>query len=411
MSDENKTVETLNGAPAAVSKHAVQQITTQTDSREILANARRDIDRYKLHDYFIVDVDSHHVEFDSWTDILDHLENPVLRHNAKEMVRDWPRAKQLVFSNHNVGLTFQDVFGRIPHQADLAEHVPPSNEHRDLTLIRRAMESMGIQIQIVFPQPMLELGLHPEPDIATGLTFAYNRWFTRTILPRDHRVKALLCLPFHDPEATMQTIQEFSETPGVIGFMITSQRHTGVHKNMYMPIYRALEERGLPLAFHAGPTWGDTMTSTMNRFVAVHSMSFVTCNMTHMANWIVNGLPERFPKLNVIWIESGLAWVPFMMQRIDHEYLMRQSDAPLLKRLPSEYMAEMYYTSQPMEYTNMDLLQSTFKAIHAETQLMYSSDWPHWDFDVPARIAALPFLTEQAKRNILGETARRIFRL
>jgi uncharacterized protein len=57
------------------------------------------------------------------------------------------------------------------------------------------------------------------------------------------------------------------------------------------------------------------------------------------------------------------------------------------------------------------LLQSTLKAIHAETQLMYSSDWPHWDFDVPARIAGLPFLSEQAKRNILGETARRIFRL
>jgi len=59
----------------------------------------------------------------------------------------------------------------------------------------------------------------------------------------------------------------------------------------------------------------------------------------------------------------------------------------------------------------MDLLQSTMKAIHAETQVMYSSDWPHWDFDVPSRIASLPFLTDQAKRNILGETARRIFRL
>jgi uncharacterized protein len=90
---------------------------------------------------------------------------------------------------------------------------------------------------------------------------------------------------------------------------------------------------------------------------------------------------------------------------------MRQSDAPLLKKLPSEYMQEMYYTSQPLEATNMDLLQSTMKAIHAQTQVMYSSDWPHWDFDVPAKIAALPYLNEQAKRNILGETARKLFRL
>jgi predicted TIM-barrel fold metal-dependent hydrolase len=42
---------------------------------------------------------------------------------------------------------------------------------------------------------------------------------------------------------------------------------------------------------------------------------------------------------------------------------------------------------------------------------MYSSDWPHWDFDVPGRIAALPFLGDHAKRNILGETARKVFEL
>ncbi len=410
MSVGDKTIETTNGLSRAT-KHPVQQITIRTDSREILANARRDIERYKLHDYFIVDVDSHHVEFDSWGEILDRLENPVLRHNAKAMTQDWPNAKQLAFSNHPVGLTFQDVFGRIPHQAQLAEDVEKSAEHRDLTLIRRAMESLGIKMQVVFPQPMLEMGLHPEQDIVTAMTFAYNRWFTETILPCEKRVKSLLCLPFHDPEASMKTIHEFGEKPGVVGFMVTSQRHAGVHRNMYMKIYRELEERGLPLAFHAGPSWGDTMTSTMNRFLAVHSMSFVTCNMTHMANWIVNGLPERFPKLKVIWIESGLAWVPFMMQRLDHEYLMRQSDAPLLKRLPSEYIADMYFTSQPMEVTMPHMLEATMKAIRAETQLMYSSDWPHWDFDVPARIAALPFLNEQAKRNILGENARRVFRL
>ena len=73
--------------------------------------------------------------------------------------------------------------------------------------------------------------------------------------------------------------------------------------------------------------------------------------MVHLTNWIINGIPERFPKLKVMWIESGLAWLPFMMQRLDDEYMMRPIDAPLLKRLPSEYMREMYYTSQPIEVT------------------------------------------------------------
>ena len=59
-----------------------QQITTNTDSREILANARRDAERLNLKDYFIVDVDSHHVELDSWAEVLDHIEDPVLRRNG-----------------------------------------------------------------------------------------------------------------------------------------------------------------------------------------------------------------------------------------------------------------------------------------------------------------------------------------
>jgi hypothetical protein len=74
-------------------------------------------------------------------------------------------------------------------------------------------------------------------------------------------------------------------------------------------------------------------------------------------------------------------------------------------------MQEMYYTSQPLERSNMKLTQATFEAMHAETQLLYASDWPHWDFDAPSSITRLPFLNEQAKRNILGLNAARLFNL
>jgi hypothetical protein len=50
-------------------------------------------------------------------------------------------------------------------------------------------------------------------------------------------------------------------------------------------------------------------------------------------------------------------------------------------------------------------------AIRAETQLVYSSDWPHWDFDLPSSILRFPWLSDKGKRGILGENARRVFRL
>jgi uncharacterized protein len=100
------------------------------------------------------------------------------------------------------------------------------------------------------------------------------------------------------------------------------------------------------------------------------------------------------------------------MQRLDDQYLMRPSEAPQLKRLPSEYMRDnCWYTTQPMETTNRKALEVTLDMIHAETQLLFASDWPHFDFDLPGEIIELPFLSEQAKRNILGLNAARIFNL
>jgi uncharacterized protein len=100
------------------------------------------------------------------------------------------------------------------------------------------------------------------------------------------------------------------------------------------------------------------------------------------------------------------------MQRLDDQYLMRPSEAPQLKRMPSEYMnTNCFYTTQPMETTHPKALQNTFEMIKAETQLLFASDWPHFDFDLPQEICDLPFLDEQAKRNVLGLNAARLFNL
>jgi uncharacterized protein len=144
----------------------------------------------------------------------------------------------------------------------------------------------------------------------------------------------------------------------------------------------------------------------------VHALGFTFFNMMHLSNWIMNALPERFPKLKLIWIESGLAWVPFLMQRLDNEFMMRSSEAPGLKKKPSDYMRDMFFTTQPMEMVNnRKSLEVTFEMMDAPNQLLYSSDYPHWDMDLPSTIYDLPFLTEHDKRNILGENARKLFKL
>ena len=377
------------------------------DTSKLLAHAARQASERGYGKFPIVDVDSHHYELESFHEILEYMEDPVLQQLAMS-------ASQATSKGNGVmpgGVGYQDMGGRVTRYPLRKMEKAEGDKHRDITLTKRWMDAMGVDVAVMFPSPMLQLGLHPQVEVEVALGRAYNRWLCERVLAHEPRLRSMLYLPFNDPDAAYRMVKEMGDKKGVAGFMVTSARHRPVQHNGYMKTYALLEEMGQPLAFHAGYNWNDQTMGMMNKFISVHALGFVFFNMVHLTNWIMNGLPERFPKLKVIWIESGLAWVPFMMQRLDNEYMMRSSEAPALKKLPSEYMRDMFFSTQPMEMTDMAALEQTFRMMKAETQLLYSSDYPHWDFDLPSTIYDLPFLSEQGKRNILGANAMRVFDL
>ena len=378
------------------------------DSGKALANAARQAKQRNYDQFPIVDVDSHHYELESFNEILEYMPDPVMKQLAQ--MANSGNSKGVGVMPGGVG--YQDMGGRVTRYPLRRIEKPEAGVHRDVSLTRRWMDAMGIDIAVLFPSPMLQLGLHPQVEVEVALSRAYNRWLCERVLEEEARIRSMIYLPFNDPDASYKMVKEFAGKKGVCGFMVTSARFKPVHDNAYMKIYALLEEMNLPLAFHAGYNWNEQSMTQMNKFISVHAIGFVFYNMIHMTNWVINGMGERFPKLKVLWIESGLAWLPFMIQRLDNEYLMRSSECPQLKKLPGEYITDMYYTSQPMEIPrDMSLLESTFKCIKAESQLLYSSDYPHWDFDLPSTISDLPFLSEKAKHNILGGTAARLFKL
>lgn len=393
-------------AAAQTGVFELPKIDVNSDTRDLLAHAAKDA--HNLKDYFVVDSDGHLSEFPFWQEIVARLDNKVYRDMAQSF-KDRPGSPPGL-SNAVPGLLYQDMFGRIPHQQRLGE-AAPEKPHKMVTLTQRAMDTMGLDYMVVLPTPMLVLGMHPQPEIEAAIGQAFNAWMIEDMLPQEKRMKNFIYLPFNDPDASLREVEKYAAHPGVIGYMVTSTRYKPVHHDSYMKLYAAIEASGKPITFHSGFHWGDESMKQCNRFLSMHAISFVYFNIVHITNWIINGIPERFPKLKVVWVESGLSWLPFIMQRLDSEYMMRTSEAPLLKRKPSEYIREMYFTTQPMERDNLKLLESTFEAINAETQLLYASDWPHWDFDPPSSITTLPFLSEQAKRNILGLNAAKLFNL
>jgi predicted TIM-barrel fold metal-dependent hydrolase len=384
------------------------EIGTSTDTRDILSHATQQSESFE--DYFLVDVDAHVTETQFWPEIIGSIENDFIRHMG-EAGLERPVTRGLALLNNVPGTAYQSVYGRIPHEQARLEKLSGADCHPCVELVRRSMDAMGLDYQVLFPTPMLTLGMHQQDDVEVALGTAFNKWMIERILPQDRRIKGLLYLPFNTPEACEALVKLYAGHPDIIGYTVCSTRNKPVHHNSYMRLYSMVEDSGKPLVFHTGFNWTDPSFSQLNRFVSMHALSFPHYNMIHLTNWIINGLPERFPKLKLLWVEAGLAWIPYLMQRLDHEYMMRACEAPALKRPPSDYMREMYYTSQPMERADLQLLKATMTAMNADTQLLFASDWPHWDFDPPSSITRLPFLSEQAKRNILGLNAARIFNL
>jgi predicted TIM-barrel fold metal-dependent hydrolase len=380
----------------------------ELNTTQLLRHARKQAVQRNFDDIVIVDVDAHHYENEHYNEFLPFMENDVF----KQLVTTGRRAGRQGLMPTGVG--YQDMGGRVTrYPMRGSEKTDSTGAMRDIQLGHRWMDAMSVDYSCLFPTGMLNIGMHPQKEMEHELCWAYNRWLTEKVMPESGgRFFSMLCLPFNDPDQALRHVEAFGGRKGVGGFMVTTVRsHMAVNDNALMKVYRAIEERGLVLSFHSGPNWGEPIYKSCNRFLSVHALGFTWYNVLHLTNWVINGMGERFPKLPVIWIESGLAWVPFLMQRLDHEYLLRPSEAPLLKKLPSDYMRDMYYSSQPMERVDMKAMECTFRMINAETQLLYSSDYPHWDFDLPSTIYDLPFLSEKGKHNILGGTAAKLFKL
>jgi uncharacterized protein len=369
---------------------------------KMLAHAARLRDSRGFADFPIIDCDAHHYETESIAEIAEYIEDKVIYQEAKSNPRILAGG----------GGTHQPMGGRITrYPLRPLEQTPSDGLHRDIHLTNRFMDSMGTDYSVLFPTGMLSSGLE-SPKVEATLCRAYSKWLIDKIGKDSDRVKVLVQLPFGSPDEAYRMVQEFGDKKGVVGFHVSSVRYNRIHDNDYMKIYSLIEEMGKPIALHSGFNPNDPFMKLGDPFIVMHALGFSLFNVLHLCNWIMNAMNERFPKLDMIWTESGLAWVPWIAQRLDSDYKMRSSECPGLKKLPSEYIQDMYYTTQPMEIPNdLSLLESTFKVIKAETQLLFGSDYPHWDMELPTVIYDLPFLDEKAKRNILGESARKVYNI
>lgn len=110
-------------------------------------------------------------------------------------------------------------------------------------------------------------------------------------------------------------------------------------------------------------------------------------------------------------VEGGVAWLPALLWRLDAEWKALRSEVLWVRQLPSAYLRDhVRLTSQPIERPADDQhVLATLEMLDAEYLLLFSSDYPHWDFDSPTQ--AFPKLPATLRERIFSENARAFYSL
>jgi len=181
---------------------------------------------------------------------------------------------------------------------------------------------------------------------------------------------------------------------------------------LYDPIYAAAERLGVGLGFHTGTSADSLGGLRFRKFLSAHTIDHPAEQMMALIATVIGGVFERFPTLSIAYLESGIGWVPYMMDRLDEEVEKRGAvEAPYLTRLPSEYVTSgrIYFGVECEEKTIPDSLRWGL-----EDTLLYSSDYPHWDGDWPHTVKAVRErgdLSASTKQKMLHDNVVRFYKL
>jgi predicted TIM-barrel fold metal-dependent hydrolase len=253
--------------------------------------------------------------------------------------------------------------------------------------VKEVMAEMGIDRVTLNPGLNLNLVTVTNDRYALALASAYNEWVTENVFDASEGLYGTIRLCLRDPARAVAEIERWTDTDGVVGAMLGPPGfRSPLGDPRFDPVYDALEDAGLPLLLHNSvlslqhvfPAQFDGF----NTFMEARAFGHPSGQMMHFTRLLVNGVPERYPDLDFVMMESGLGWIPYMMRRLDYYYSSRREDAPHLTRPPSEYVDTNFsFTTQPIEGTDDPAyVQQVVEWIGPEI-LVFASDYPHSDFD------------------------------
>jgi predicted TIM-barrel fold metal-dependent hydrolase len=313
------------------------------------------------------------------------------------------------------GLTGQLPFPRMMAGGMRVDSFPAdgSPPGADLDLMRRQhLDANGVEVGMLIALSrggMEERNL----DFAAALSSAANDWQLECWVKKEPRLRAAIVVPQEHAEHAVGEIERRAPDPAFVQVMISPRSSDPLGHRRYWPIYAAAERCGKPVAIHvAGFSGGFPSTGTgwPTYYIQEHFAQSSGMQNT-IASLIFEGVFERFPQLKVVAIEGGLAWAPALAWRMDKHWERMRSEVPHVRRPPSEYLREhVWFTTQPVEEPDDPQHIADIMGWIGWDRVMFSTDYPHWDFDDPRQAFKFRLSPEQ-RALVFRDNARALYGL
>jgi hypothetical protein len=354
----------------------------------------------------IIDADAHVVEGASF---------------AQQALARWPQlVKYQVGKDGKGGFTMEGR--RYPEPEGPGAGCPPQHglttaEGSDPYTIEgtlRDADREGIDRMVLYPSMGLAAPTLRDLRFAAEFSALYNGFIADWCKRSGGRLFGVAVVPIEDVPTAIRMLSEAKQQGLVCTLVPPALRERNLDHPDLEPFWAAAADLDMPLGVHGAPGihLPKIGVDRFTNYIQVHCVSFPFDQMTAMTSLVSGGVFDRHPRLRVAFLEAGVSWVPYFIDRLHEHWEKRGAWIPNgWQRDPREYVArgQIYVSCEPDE----TVLPAVLDALGSDF-VMYASDYPHWDGEFPNSTRALRTrtdLSEVSRRKVLGENARRFYAL
>ena len=221
-------------------------------------------------------------------------------------------------------------------------------------------------------------------DMAAALCRATNDWIAAEFLDAEPRLRAAIIVPAQSADLAVEEIERRAGDPRFVSVQVLALGETPLGRRLHWPIYAAAERHNLPIDIHAGSSFRHPPTPNgWPSYLLEDYVDLAQGYQSQLLSLVTEGVFTKFPNLTVVLAESGFTWLPGFIWRADKTWRGLRREVPWVTAPPSEVIRRhVRVTLQPADAPpDPAMLERVIEHLGSDDMLLFSTDWPHWQFD------------------------------